>query len=261
MPAKLIMTEGPEPGAEFPIQDEVLRIGSDRNCGYCLSDSGLAPHAFTLEYRNGEYHLHNRTGDSIEVHGRRLEHRDSARWPFGEEIELGPGLSVRLDVHGDPAPSKSAVAYTIEYDAEEEAEGVDAAGREAAAKSASSKTMLQIIVILVCAALGIFALMFDPGAVSISKKDPKVEFEKIIGKLDNNAVDKARGPYSIKNSLQQARYLEARGAVEAKKAYAVVRDMLLKHSKDGTLTEDEREIWDFVTGRIESIKRQPSSPL
>jgi hypothetical protein len=119
MPAKLIVTEGSGTGTEVDIHDEVLRIGADDECACRLQGHQLAPHIATLEYREGEHVIHNKSNDPIEVNGQELGLRDFVLWPPGQEVRLGQDLTLRLEVEDDPAPSKpSTPVITYEYDAE-----------------------------------------------------------------------------------------------------------------------------------------------
>jgi len=246
----------PEPDREFPIQDEVLRLGSGAQCEYRLGAG--AAHSATLEYRNGSYHLHNRGDDPITINGRRLELRESVHWPEGDEVDFGRGVTLRLDIQGDPAPAKASATYTIEYDAEEEVVDPDAAKKaEVAKKAASSKTTMQLVVIGVCVVLGAFMLMMDePATEKEDMLDPRVEFAAIIDKLMTSEKGKDPGPFSLRSTLQSARVAELRGdEKEARKSYGAVITMLKNRQADGKFTDDDKVIWNFVNSRVSALKR------
>src|SRR5690349_4034146 len=112
MPAKLVIVSGLSTGTELWVEEVVSRIGSDPHCQLCLADAGLAAHAATLEFRDGDYHLYNRAGQSVVLAGRELPPRGSGRWPAGQELRLTETLSVRLEVSGDPAPSARPLIHS-----------------------------------------------------------------------------------------------------------------------------------------------------
>ena len=53
MPAKLVVVSGAQPGQEFWIETEVLRLGSEAPCEIRLTDAGVPPHAATLDNSSG----------------------------------------------------------------------------------------------------------------------------------------------------------------------------------------------------------------
>jgi hypothetical protein len=259
MPAKLIVIAGEPSGTEFDIQDEVLRIGSGTQCEFRLSE--LAPHAATLEYRDGTYFLHNRSDAMIALGRDRLGLRDSAAWSPGMEANLGHGLTLRLDVEGDPAPAKPArPTYTIEYDAEEPVEDGQAAAKKPAG---SSKKTLQIAIIVVAVPLCIWMLLSDNEPPKADPAEKRVSFTEVIDKLADSPVDKERGSQSIRAALQRARSAELHGDRKAaRQAYGFVRDTLVIHRKpDGNFRDPEDEmVWSYVKQRLRVVQGGELTP-
>src|SRR5262245_60944880 len=61
MPAKIVVKSGAAAKQVFPIEEELVRIGSDPTCELVLPDANLAPHAATLEFLDGNYIVYNRS--------------------------------------------------------------------------------------------------------------------------------------------------------------------------------------------------------
>src|SRR5579885_2741820 len=107
MSATIFSEAGVEAGRQFAIEEEVFRIGSGPTCKLRLSDAGVADHAATVEFRQGGYLLHNRSGKVLHMAGRPLADRACVRWTAGQRLHLADQVVLRLDIAGDPAPARA----------------------------------------------------------------------------------------------------------------------------------------------------------
>jgi len=83
MSAEIIVQSGISAGTRYWIERPVIRIGSDPQADVCLPSSRIAPHALTVEFRDGNYRVHARDRSaSVQVNGQLVE-PGSAK-PFAE---------------------------------------------------------------------------------------------------------------------------------------------------------------------------------
>src|SRR4051812_21576259 len=115
MAAKIVVMGANRPERDFWIEEAVLRIGADASCALRLTGREVAPHSATLEYLNGSYVLYNRTGRALALDGRPIPSGGWVAWPDGETLVLDD-VALRLEVDGEPAPSRRPVEATPEDD-------------------------------------------------------------------------------------------------------------------------------------------------
>jgi len=80
MPASVRVESGISAGTKYWIDRAVLRVGSDPQCDICLPSAELAPHALTLEFRDGNYRAYNRSSSPVSVGGSLVQPGASAVW-------------------------------------------------------------------------------------------------------------------------------------------------------------------------------------
>lgn len=154
MSATIRVDTGISAGSRFWIDRPVLRVGSDPQCDVCLPSAELAPHALTLEFRDGNYRVYNRSASPVYVGSAIVESGTSAVWHDGETIQLPGELRVALDIDGDPRPAARPDGTRDDGRADAglplaaEVAATDAAA--AASAKSSSKSWLQLAVIGVC---------------------------------------------------------------------------------------------------------------
>jgi hypothetical protein len=251
MSAKLVVTRGRLAGTEYAITEEVSRVGSAPTCELRLVDDRVAAHLATLEFRDGEYRLHNRSDQSLRVNGRTLQRRQSSPWRDGEVASQGDGLALRLHIEGDPAPAASANPAGAFGSPEEEDSASDAKGAADGRKRKHPAGPLAVIG--GCVLLGVVLLLGD----SPSGPNPEREFREVVERLRGSDGNGGAPPSAHLPVLQRARWAERRGDREvARQRYARVRDALLHDRRDdGTFRfPAEERAWRFVRSRLEALR-------
>lgn len=250
MSAKLVVVDGPSSGTEFWIEDEVLRIGGDANCAVCLPAPGVAAHVATLEFRSGNYLLHNRNPLPILLNGKALAQNASTPWPPNGTLQLTPDLVLLLLIEGDPAPSKRPARAIVLPEADEPSHLT----AEPALAPGGSKTLMQLVVIVVLFGLaGLLLLLDRKKNAPVADRDVPVEFAKLIHELRDAPADGSAGNAALRSVLQEARVAELRGHKDqARMKYTRVTEMLLpRRSQDGKfVSPTDDKTWKFVMGQL-----------
>lgn len=261
MPSKIVIASGMSAGTEFWIEETVSRIGSDPHGQLCVADPDLAPHVATLEFRGGEFLLHNRHQTPLLLEGREIPPRSSLRWTADQVLQLTDTLTLRLETSGDPAPCPRPVAAFVD-DTEppsfeenaSEPDGKD--GGPADGKSQRSKNTLPIVVTVLCVVAGGLMLFADPSSQDNAPvRNVPRDFEKLIVALGEEKAPQGLDTGEVRSALQAARIAELRGDKQrAQDYYGYVRDLLLaRRQKDGKFASKlEENMWDFVGGQLRS---------
>src|SRR5262245_37436703 len=154
MSASIRVESGISAGTNFWIDRPVLRIGSDPQCDICLPSAELAPHALTLEFRDGNYRVYNRSASRVYVGSSIVESGTSTIWHDGDTIQLPGEVCVALEIDGDPRPAARAEGAPDDRLAEAglplAADGEPAEAAGVAKAKSSSKSWMQLAVIGVC---------------------------------------------------------------------------------------------------------------
>ena len=132
----------------------MLRIGSDPQCDICLPSAELAPHALTLEFRDGNYRAYNRSASPVNVGATVVQPGANAVWHADETIQLPGDLRLALEVDGDPRPTPRPDSHFDDGFARRRRIAADGRGGgrradEAAAKKSKS-SLIQMAIIGVC---------------------------------------------------------------------------------------------------------------
>jgi hypothetical protein len=262
MPAKLVVVAGAQPGREIWIEEEVLRIGSEAPCEVRLAEPGLSPHAVTLEFRDTGYHVYNRGDQPIRLDRRPIGPREpAAHWPAGKDLNLGGQLTLRLVIDGDPAPAKRQAVRVA--DDEPEVPTAEAAAPEVSAEDAAKKNKktVQLAAILGLVVVAGAVLLYDPPA---SEDKPKVPASQrsaeIIQKLRSNKAGDPADNEHLRTMLQRARLAELRGDKPlARDQYRRLYDWLQDRSKAGQLSQDYKELWEFVKVELQQLRPEVSA--
>ena len=118
MPAKIAVVDGPGKGKVHWVESSVVRIGSHPQSDLLIPDPDLPHHAATIEFRNGEYHAHNRCDTEVMVEGIAVCPNEYGIWENAGELVLPAGVRLVLEIDGDgapcPRPSEIDAAYEEE---------------------------------------------------------------------------------------------------------------------------------------------------
>lgn len=234
MPANLRVDTGISAGTRFWIDRPVLRIGSDPQCDICLPSTELAPHALTLEFRDGSYRVYNRSASPVYVGASSVESGTSAAWRDGETIHLPGDLRVSMEVSGDPRPVPRADASRD--DGLEDAalplsfEGADADDADKSrAKTSSKSSLVQMAVIGVCVLALVGLLTMKNGGGEKAAAADRPTFNDLVEEsLKRGEVNQA-----IFRRLQYAQAAIVRygskNNIRARERFSKLRDDLVSH--------------------------------
>lgn len=243
------------------IEEPVLRVGSDPNCDVCLPSPDLEDHVLTLEYRDGVYHVHNRSERSFKVDRRQLAPGGEVAWGSGRVIDLADGISLRLAIEGDSAPSPRPQASLLaEYDESgADHEEVDADQTTAASSleepgSANAKKLMQLIVIGVCVSLtaAMVTLKGLQGSEETGGSEPS--YAAIV--KEANGIP--GGSHDLLEDFQFAQDCLVRGdrAGARVRLYHLRDELLYREGREEDVSQIERERRDLEQTMLAYVVRQ-----
>ena len=94
---KITVTTGLTAGTNYPIEKNVIRIGAGSQCDICLPVSDLEAHAATVEFRNGESVIYNRSRRLIRIGSTAVAPGERANWQLGHDLSLADGAMLKLE--------------------------------------------------------------------------------------------------------------------------------------------------------------------
>jgi hypothetical protein len=254
MPAIIRVTSGPGGGREFWIESPVVRIGSHPDSDLCLPSPAIAPHAITIEFRNKQYVVHNRSEQPFLIGTQSVEKQTKAEWANGQQLEF-PGIAVlTLLLDRDPTPgakphsSDMEPLVVTEPDVEEHTDEDTAVVKNS---SFSPKEMIQLAVTIGCV-LGIVVII-------ASKVIPQKPNEKIAKTVTFEEVledrKKVSDPVflSMINEVQEAKVLKSKGdsALAIHKLTRVRNQLHERRNGEGQLAQQhEQRLYDYVATQM-----------
>ena len=235
MSANIRIESGISAGTSYWIDKPVLRVGSDPQCEVCLPSTDLAPHALTIEFRDGRYRAYNRSTSPVLVGAVNVQPGSAGELPPGQTVRLPGDLRLVLQIDGDPrpCPRPSDFRRDDEFDSESEVEPAGAAEEVATAKK-SSKTLVQLAIIGFCVlGGGAFLALPESEATTVTQEIPT--FETLV---EESLAQGAPARYRL-HRLQHAEAALVRGHAELAKArFTALRTQLVRHIE--TLPVDKR---------------------
>jgi hypothetical protein len=241
MSAIIRVETGISAGTTYWIDRPVLRIGSDPNCEICLPTADVAPHALTLEYRDGKYRAYNRSPEPIRIGAAMVQQGATGVWGGDQAVQLPGDLRLVLQVDGDPRPSPRVDSRPDDgfalQDGDLLAPGGPKAAGEATAKKSSS-TMVQLAIIGACIlGMAAFLSMRGSGGGSAKSNEQLVSFDQIVAtSLQADKDDAAR---ALLPRLQFAQAALVRGHQElARIRFLKLRDLLIRQNE--SLSDEQR---------------------
>lgn len=249
MSASIRIESGIAAGTSYWIDRPVLRIGSDPQCEICVPSAELAPHALTLEFRSGTYRAYNRGSSPVNIGRSIVQPGTAGAWNDGDMLVLPGDLRLVLAVDGDSRPSPRPEARTDDgIDEPEIATAGSSAATPEAAKQASSKSMIQMLVILVCVVgTGGLLLLNQTGGFDAAPPVNRASFEEIVrGSLKKDAAIR-----QLVERLQYAQSFVVRGNDEyAKLCFSDLRDQLIR--RIDTMPPEDRKDAEVIRDYVES---------
>jgi len=217
MPAYIVVEHQGNVDSKFWIQEDVFRVGTGTNCKLVLQDTTLAAHLLTVEFRDGRYILHNRSGTSLTLDGKPFPTNLSSPWQANQALHITSDLILRLSIDGDLRPGTSKVTLaTLNIEAPEQKVVVKEVSRPLTLEQKNTQH-LQLLVIGICVVVvGVLSIkimrndedlkpIMGQGSVTSSQL-----FETQVDSLAKIAgVDAESGEF--RSLLQAARASELRG--------------------------------------------------
>lgn len=249
MPAKLQVQGGRFHGKQYWIEEDVIRIGGDPSCNLVIPE--CAPHAVTLQYRQGEYWVFNRVGEEVRINGRDLSSTDAVVWDSAEHLQVAADVDLKLLVEGRSAPSSAPVRPIEGFEDEDDEDEMP---------QQEAKMAVPLAILAGCTLL-ILAMLFDASGDNGPARIPEhQQFEQLVASLA--APTQGSGGESIGSLLQRARYHELRKDYdEAMLCYKTVRDLLMRHREsDGSFaSRSHSDAYQFVKTRMTIVGPRVSS--
>ena len=161
MPARVTIQSGISAGTTHWIERPVVRIGNDPKSDICLPSADVAAHALTLEFRDGQYRIYNRSRNDVFVGICVVAPGQAAAWFDTDILQLNKEIALVLDVDDDPTPmpvrrAGGQIDDDGAYDSELEEADDDLAPMAAnqsgvgETKSDGSKFLVQLAVTVLC---------------------------------------------------------------------------------------------------------------
>lgn len=249
MSANIRVDTGISAGSRFWIDRPVLRIGSDPQCDICLPSAELAPHALTLEFRDGAYRVYNRSASRIYVGSAMVESGTNAVWQDGATIELPGELRVALEINGDPRPSARAEGAheggLAEAGLPLAAEAVSTDAKSGAPAKSASQSWLQLAVIGVCVLALVGLLTMKNGSGEKAAAAGRPTFNQLV----EESSQKDATHQTIIRRLQYAQAAVVRGNSKlARERFSKLRDDLVGHLEavSGDQKADVERVLSYV---------------
>ncbi len=265
MPAIIRIHSGAIGTNDYWVDCPVIKIGSHPNCDVVLSSPSILPHAFTIEFRNAQYFVLNKTQAALQVGGRDVPPNSKDVWRHGEHLDVG-GVA-KLELHldkKDPSPKpKPILAPSIPIPVEVAKPSSDEPPSENAKTTSSglsTKERIQMGVTAICClgCIGLVVLKFLPQEKTTQDNAPRVTSAQIFA--DSKSVAETDTSYhKLIEELKAARVLRASGNFqEALRHVTHIRDVL--HSRrdvQGQFSKGEEHyerLYQYVAGQVTSLQ-------
>jgi hypothetical protein len=234
MSAKITVERGGNRGGQYWIEAEVSKIGSGPDCTFIVP--GTPAHCLTLMYRGGQYSVVNRCRQAIDVAGEPLLPTAAAALYAGDTLAIGSGTVLRLDISGDPAPSRPR--SPIDSAAAEPPDLVES--------PQSGATLVFFRCLIVAAGLLAGGYLLFGGPQQSREEMTRDAFAAIIDLLHPTAVEKSSLPARICGAMQDGRTAEIRGNTkQAADDYKKAEKMLANAGQDSGLSAEGRSKAEF----------------
>ena len=109
MPARIQVRRDGKTKRIIPVELKTSRLG-----GAAPSDMivrGLRPHVLSLEFREDAYHVLNTGNQTLYLEESVIPPGSQMAWDTGEVLQIGRGLTLVLDIKGDPAPRQRSRTF------------------------------------------------------------------------------------------------------------------------------------------------------
>jgi hypothetical protein len=223
MSATITVQRGSNSGEQYWIEAEVSKIGSGSDCTFIVP--GTPAHCLTLMYRGGQYSVVNRCRQAIDVAGEPLLPTGTTPLGAGDTIAIGSATMLRLDVAGDPAPSRRPRSV------------IDSTEGEQSDPTESSRlrttTFLCRCLMVVAALLAGGYLLLGDSSRESHEEQMREAFRAIVDRLHGASANASDLPSRICREIQNGRAAETRGYPDrARVCYEKAKGMLANAGQD-----------------------------
>jgi hypothetical protein len=254
MPAIIRVSSGPGGGREHWIERPVIRVGSDPDSDLCLPDPAIPSHAATIEFRNKQYVVHNRSEQTFLLGGRSIEKQSKSTWENEEKLEFPGVVVLELFLDRDPSPTPKPHLPEPEPPVTDSAEVRDVPPIDAVAKTKtgfSPKEMVQLAVTICCVLGMIVIIAFKVMPQNRSEKRViDVKFGEVLEDRKNVSE-----PYylSMVDEVQEAMVLKSRGdkSLANEKLRKIRSQLHDRRDGEGKLSKPHEErLYAFVVSQV-----------
>jgi hypothetical protein len=250
MATKIVHVQGRLTGTEHWVEHEVVRVGSGRQCEIQIPE--LAEHAFTLQFRNGQYCVFNRCQETLSLSGQQIRFSEAAVWRIGTDLRVGNLISLRLQANSNETPApRPFVWHTLAEDED------PSSPAEAEDPTQVQQRQRRQITLLCLSLLGTAIFLFS-GSKSSQIETPNDRYESLISQLQLNVPDSDCEMKAVRTALRRAFCDEGRSRFDdAVSEYLFARDHLAqRQGPDGNYSSNlESETMDFIQERIRVLGR------
>jgi hypothetical protein len=248
MPAKIVVVEGAAGGQEFPIEEELTRIGSAPDCP--IRVGGVPPHAMTVQFRNDRYWVFNRCLEPIRVGSRKLAPNDSMPWEDDQDARIDSANVFRLTVESDPHPMPQEPIAVLPENVLPKTDSSDVPGPNRPRQA-----------VIVGGGMLLLALfLFSRPSDSVGSSRVAEQFNNIVSAMHERAPEDLRLG-KIRALMQEARALEYQGyPADAAHEYRIAQKWAsAKRREDDPLygrrdiAALERAAREFIGRRLERL--------
>lgn len=220
------------------IESEVIRIGSSPDSD--IQIEGLAPHAATVVFRDGDYLLINRSNASLSLAHREVTPGAEAVWLDRAELVLADNVSMALVRHQDPRPLRCEPGRQLP--------DFEAPDQQRMKVRRRRKDMT-------CFAIAVLAI-FLTAYISNTPHTPsyQIEYNRAMQVMSESPPQVQAEFSNVCEWIRKAYSVEQRGdAMRARDTYLQARELLLQAAISEPPSELRSKLLDFVTSRIANM--------
>jgi len=247
MSARIQLTGSAASAAEFIVQNDVVRVGSDPTCDILIPEA--PPRWFTLQRRGEEFLVHNRSQSDLRLGRKRIPPGSPAVvWSPDVPLALKSGITLELQVGNVVLPTDVCEQWVGPADNQE------TKMHDEAIDEAEGVSTRQLVILGIC---GVLVALMLLDVATTGPDGAQKSFVQIVSDLAARVQSGDPTAPLLLETLQEARYHEIRGEFEAAgRLYGFVRDDILTREDivDGNWSSVDRHIYDYVRRRLQGIE-------
>lgn len=240
MPAQLRVTTPSGPPFVTWIQSEAVRIGSadfDAGEGVDMCIAGIAPHAATVLYRKGRYHVINRSDNDLQLGRRAIPPGEQSLWNEGTPLRLTREIRVDLACLQDASPLRRA--------SWRELPAPDAIEKERERRKRARNTTW-------CFGITLLSIFLTAVAINLPRRDPlRAACSQAVGMIDSLPRTDRAELIEVRGWLLRGYSLEQRrDQAAAHLLYRLARDQLQSLQPGKADLETRQHLVNYLKSRL-----------